>query len=56
MESSADVCFVSMPISDVTMPSMALSLMKSCLTKADIASAIEYEHLQYAHRCGLESQ
>ena len=49
-----DVCFVSMPISDITMPSMALSLMKSCLTKAGISSAIEYEHLQYAHRQGLE--
>ena len=50
---NVDVCFVSMPISDVTMPSMALSLMKSCLTKAGISSTIEYEHLQYAHRRGL---
>ena len=49
-----DVCFVSMPISDVTMPSMALSLMKSCLAEAGIPSAIEYEHLRYAHRQGLE--
>lgn len=49
-----DVCFVSMPISDVTMPSMALSLMKSCLTRAGISSVIDYEHLQYAHRQGLE--
>lgn len=49
-----DVCFVSMPISDITMPSMALSLMKSCLTEAGISSVIEYEHLQYAHRQGLE--
>ena len=51
---TVDVCFVSMPISDVTMPSMALSLMKSCLTKAGISSTIAYEHLQYAHRQGLE--
>ncbi len=56
MESSTnvDVCFVSMPISDITMPSMALSLMKSCLTEAGVSSVIEYEHLQYAHRRGLE--
>ena len=51
---NVDVCFVSMPISDVTMPSMALSLMKSCLTRAGISSVIDYEHLQYAHRQGLE--
>ena len=50
---NVDVCFVSMPISDVTMPSMALSLMKSCLTRAGISSVIDYEHLQYAHRQGL---
>ena len=49
-----DVCFVSMPISDVSMPSMALSLMKSCLTNAGISSVIEYEHLRYARRQGLE--
>ncbi|MBP5199221.1 MAG: RiPP maturation radical SAM C-methyltransferase [Schwartzia sp.] len=49
-----DVCFVSMPISDVSMPSMALSLMKSCLTEAGISSVIDYEHLRYAHRQGLE--
>ena len=49
-----DVCFVSMPISDVTMPSMALSLLKSCLTQAGIPSVIEYEHLRYAHRQGLK--
>lgn len=48
-----DVCFVSMPISDITMPSMALSLMKSYLTEAGISSVIDYEHLQYAHRCGI---
>ena len=52
--SNTDVCFVSMPISDVSMPSMALSLMKSCLTRAGISSVIEYEHLQYAYRQGLE--
>lgn len=51
---NVDVCFVSMPISDVTMPSMALSLMKSCLTRAGISSVIDYEHLQYAHRQGLD--
>ena len=49
-----DVCFVSMPISDVTMPSMALSLMKSCLTEAGFSSVIDYEHLEYARRCGVE--
>ncbi len=49
-----DVCFVSMPISDVTMPSMALSLMKSYLTQRGISSTIAYEHLQYARRCGLK--
>ncbi len=49
-----DVCFVSMPISDITMPSMALSLMKSCLTLAGISSTIEYEHLQFAHQLGLQ--
>lgn len=49
-----DVCFVSMPFSDVTMPSMALSLMKSCLTEAGISSVIDYEHLQYAHRQGVK--
>ena len=38
----------------MTMPSMALSLMKSCLTRAGISSVIEYEHLQYAYRQGLE--
>ena len=56
MSSSAnvEVCFVSMPISDVTMPSMALSLMKSCLANAGISSVIEYEHLQYARRQGLQ--
>ena len=48
-----DVCFVSMPISDVTLPSMALSLMKSCLTEAGISSIIDYEHLLYAYRCGV---
>ena len=56
MSSSAnvEVCFVSMPISDVTMPSMALSLMKSCLANAGISSVIDYEHLQYARRQGLQ--
>ncbi len=49
-----EVCFVSMPISDVSMPSMALSLMKSCLTRAGISSVIEYEHLRYAHRLGRD--
>lgn len=49
---NVDVCFVSMPFSDITMPSMALSLMKSCLTAAGISSVIEYEHLYYAHRIG----
>ena len=52
-ESMIDVCFVSMPFSDVTMPSMALSLMKSCLTKAGVSSTIEYEHLRYVARQGM---
>ncbi len=54
-EPGIDVCFVSMPFSDVTMPSMALSLMKSCLTEAGIASTIGYEHLRYAARQGMEN-
>ena len=48
-----EVCFVSMPISDISMPSMALSLMKSFLAEAGISSVIDYEHLQYAHRRGV---
>ena len=51
---NADVCFVSMPVSDIAMPSMALSLMKTCLTEAGISSVVQYEHLYYAHRCGLD--
>ena len=53
-EKRAEVCLVSMPISDVTMPSMALSLMKSCLTRAGIKSVVQYEHLFYANRQGLK--
>ncbi len=53
-EARIDVCFVSMPVSDITMPSMALSLMKSCLTEAGITSTIAYEHLRYARRQGMD--
>ena len=49
-----DVCFVSMPVSDISMPSMALSLMKSFLTRAGISSVVDYEHLHYADRQGPE--
>lgn len=47
-----DVCLVSMPFSDVTMPSMALSLLKACLTESGISSCIQYEHLYYVKRYG----
>lgn len=48
-----DVCFVSMPFSDLTLPSMALSLLKSCLTEAGISSCVQYEHLYYVKKCGV---
>ena len=51
---NVDVCLVSMPISDITMPSMALSLLKSCLSEAGISSVVHYEHLYYARRLGLD--
>ncbi len=54
-DAKVDVCFVSMPFSGIKMPSMALSLMKACLTEAGISSVIEYEHLRYAHRQGLKT-
>ncbi len=54
LEEQTDVCLVSMPFSDIKMPSMALSLMKSCLTDAGISSVIEYEYLQYAHWVGIQ--
>ena len=49
---NVDVCLVSMPFADVTMPSLALSLLKSCLTEAGISSVVQYEYLYYAHRLG----
>ncbi len=52
LSEQVEVCFVSMPFSDISMPSMALSLMKSCLTQAGVSSVIDYEHLHYAHRYG----
>lgn len=48
-----DVCLVSMPFSDISMPSMALSLLKSCLTDAGISSCVQYEHLYYIYDRGL---
>ena len=47
-----EVCFVSMPFSDVTMPSMALSLLKPRLTEIGVDSVILYEYMNYARRIG----
>lgn len=48
-----DVCLVSMPVADL-IPSMALSLLKSCLNRAKIKSIVCYENLFYVQHCGLE--
>ncbi|WP_407397185.1 ATP-binding cassette domain-containing protein [Anaerovibrio sp.] len=39
--------------SDISMPSMALSLLKSCLTDAGISSCVQFEHLYYIYDRGL---
>ena len=41
-----DVVLVSMPFSDMTMPSMALSLLKACPARACVDGVVRYEHLQ----------
>ena len=52
-DEKVDVCLVSMPFSDMTMPSMALSLLKSCLNGVGISSCVQYEHLYYIKKCGI---
>lgn len=51
---SFEVCLVSMPVTDL-IPSMALSLLKSCLNRVKIKSVVCYENLFYVQHCGLES-
>lgn len=50
-----EVCLVSMPFSDILMPSMALSLLKVCLTRAGVKNVVHYEHLHFAKRLGLKN-
>ena len=53
MEEPCEVCLVNMPFVDANMPSMALSLLKACLSRSGIRSMVQYEHLYYAKKCGL---
>ena len=48
----ADVCLVNMPFAEVHMPSMALSILKACLTERGISSIVQYEHLYFAQKFG----
>lgn len=48
-----DVCLVYMPFADTQMPSMALSLLKSCLNKKNISSIVDYANIFFAKQCGI---
>ena len=50
-----NVCLVTMPFSDFHMPSMALSLLKACLTRAGIDSVVQYEYLYFIKSFGLKN-
>ena len=50
-----EICLVSMPFSDIHMPSPALSLLKSCLTRAGISSVVQCEYLYFAERFTLKN-
>lgn len=50
-----DVCLVTMPFADIHMPSMALSLLKACLTRAGIAGVVQYEQLHFIKSFGLKN-
>ena len=50
-----DVVLVTMPFSDFHMPSMALSLLKACLTRAGVDSVVQYEHLHFIKSFGLRN-
>ena len=49
-----DVVLTSMPFSNLNMPSMALSLLKACLTRAGIESVVQNEYLYFIKRFGLK--
>lgn len=49
-----DVCLVSMPYAHLARPSIALGILKSCLTRAGIGCHVEHANLKFAEFVGLE--
>ncbi|MBR4383313.1 MAG: hypothetical protein IKP64_07130 [Selenomonadaceae bacterium] len=50
-----EICLVTMPFADIHMPSMALSLLKSCLKQAGLDSVVQYEQLHFIKSFGLKN-
>jgi ribosomal peptide maturation radical SAM protein 1 len=48
-----DVCLVLMPYANIQLPSIALGLLKECLQKSKIESAVLYPNIQFAEEIGL---
>lgn len=48
-----DVCLVLMPYAGIERPSLALGLLKACLTKNNIDAIVCYSNLQFASQIGL---
>ena len=48
-----DVCLVLMPYAAIERPSLALGLLKACLTQSGIASAVVYPNLWFAEEIGI---
>jgi len=50
----ADVCLVNMPYAQIVRPSIALGILKSCLTRAGISAYVEYANIRFVEAVGLE--
>ena len=49
-----DVCLVHMPYAVLSHPSLALGLLKACLTEAGLSASVIYAHLWFAEEIGFD--